>query len=66
MKTFRCATFPAAIAFVQRVANAAESMHHHPDIDIRYTKVSFTLSTHDAGGITAKDIALAKEIEGLA
>ena len=62
-KTYRLKSFPAAIAFVSRVADAAERMNHHPDIDIRYTKVTFALSTHDAGGITQKDLALAAEIE---
>ena len=65
-KTYRFATFPAAITFVTRVADVAESMDHHPDIDIRHTRLTFTLSTHDAGGITASDLALAREIERLA
>jgi 4a-hydroxytetrahydrobiopterin dehydratase len=49
--------------FVNRVAGLAESADHHPDIDIRYSKVTLTLSSHDAGGITDKDIALAKAID---
>jgi 4a-hydroxytetrahydrobiopterin dehydratase len=65
-KTFRFATFPAGISFVTRVADLAESMDHHPDIDIRHTRLTFTLSTHDAGGITANDLRLAREIERLA
>jgi 4a-hydroxytetrahydrobiopterin dehydratase len=65
-KTFRAATFPAGITFVTRVADVAESMDHHPDIDIRHTRLTFTLSTHDAGGITANDLKLAREIERLA
>ena len=65
-KTYRFATFPAAITFVTRVADVAESMDHHPDIDIRHTRLTFTLSTHDAGGITTNDLALAREIERLA
>lgn len=63
MKTFQSASFPEAIAFVSRVADAAEARNHHPDIDIRYTKVTFTLSTHDSGGITELDVALARDIE---
>jgi 4a-hydroxytetrahydrobiopterin dehydratase len=62
-------TFPAfadGIAFVGRIAKAADEMNHHPDIDIRYTKVVCTLSTHDAGGITQNDLDLAGKIEGLA
>ena len=62
-RTFEFPTFPAAIAFVDRVAEVAEHMDHHPDIDIRYTKVSCSLSTHSAGGITAKDFALAEAID---
>ena len=60
VKTYHFAAFPDGIAFIGRVAEIAETMQHHPDIDIRYTKVHFALSTHDAGGITAKDFALAK------
>jgi 4a-hydroxytetrahydrobiopterin dehydratase len=62
-KTFKHTTFPGAIAFVARVADAAERLNHHPDIDIRYTRVVCSLSTHDAGGITEKDFGLAREIE---
>ncbi|MEX1185952.1 MAG: 4a-hydroxytetrahydrobiopterin dehydratase [Gemmatimonadaceae bacterium] len=62
-KTYQFKTFPAAISFVGRVAEAAETADHHPDIDIRYTKVTCTLSTHDAGGITQNDLDLAAEIE---
>ena len=65
VKSYHFATFPDGIAFIGRVAEIAETMAHHPDIDIRYTKVHFALSTHDAGGITAKDFALAKAIEAL-
>ena len=65
-KTYTLPSFPAAITLVQRVADAAERADHHPDIDIRYTKVTFALSTHSAGGITQKDIDLAGEIEQLA
>ena len=54
------------IAIVQRVAEAAEAMDHHPDIDIRYTTLTFTLSTHSEGGLTAKDVELAGQIDRLA
>ena len=64
-KTYTMPSFPAAITLVPRVADAAERADHHPDIDIRYTKVTFALSTHSAGGITQKDIDLAGEIEKL-
>jgi 4a-hydroxytetrahydrobiopterin dehydratase len=63
-RTFEFPTFPAAIAFVNRVAEVAEKTDHHPDVDIRYTKVTCSLSTHSAGGITAKDFKLAEEIDG--
>lgn len=65
-KTFRFATFPDGIACIARVADVAEAQQHHPDIDIRYTAVTFTLSTHDSGGITGKDFDLAAGIEGCA
>ena len=65
-KTFTWPTFAQGIAFVSRVAKAADAMNHHPDIDIRYTKVTCALSTHDAGGITERDLELAREIEQVA
>ena len=64
-KTFSFDRFPDGIAFVDRVAKIAEDMTHHPDIDIRYTKVAMTLSTHDAGGITQSDLDLAGRIESV-
>lgn len=63
VKTFTFATFPAGITFIDRVAVVAEEMDHHPDLDIRYTKITATLSTHSAGGITAADVKLAKAME---
>jgi 4a-hydroxytetrahydrobiopterin dehydratase len=65
VKTFAWPTFADGIAFVQRVARAADAADHHPDIDIRYTRVTCSLSTHDAGGITSADLALAATIETL-
>ena len=65
-KTYAWPTFARGIEFVNRVAKAADAANHHPDIDIRYSKVTCTLSTHDAGGITEKDLELASEIERLA
>lgn len=65
-KSYTFETFPDGIAFVDRVAVLAEEMNHHPDIDIRYTKVHFALSSHDAGGITARDLKLATAIEEMA
>jgi 4a-hydroxytetrahydrobiopterin dehydratase len=66
VKTYTWPTFGAGIDFVQRVGGAGDAVDHHPDIDIRYTKITCTLSSHDAGGITDDDLALAKTIEGLA
>ena len=63
VKTFAFPTFMEGITFVDRVAVAAEKMDHHPDLDIRYTKISVTLSTHSAGGIAGNDVALAREME---
>ena len=54
-----------AIRLVQHVAQVAEESDHHPDIDIRYTTLTFTLSTHSAGGVTAKDLELAGRIDRL-
>jgi 4a-hydroxytetrahydrobiopterin dehydratase len=65
-RTFEFPTFTAAIAFVNRIAEVAEKMDHHPDVDIRYTKVTCSLSTHSAGGITTRDFALAQQIDDAA
>ncbi len=62
-KTYQFRAFLTGIEFVNAVAKAAEAADHHPDIDIRYTKVTCSLSTHSAGGITQKDLDLAKKIE---
>jgi 4a-hydroxytetrahydrobiopterin dehydratase len=59
-------SFLSGIQLVQQVADAAESMNHHPDIDIRYTTLTFTLSTHSEGGLTANDLELAGKIDSLA
>lgn len=64
-RTVELPTFPTAIQFVSRVATAAEAAGHHPDIDIRWRKLTFTLSTHSEGGLTSKDVDLAREIEKL-
>ena len=63
-RTFGFADFLAAMAFVGLVATAAEDHAHHPDILIRYNKVTLSLNTHDAGGITTKDFALAALLDG--
>ena len=62
-RTVEAADFPTAIAIVDDVAEAAEAADHHPDIDIRWRKVTFTLSTHSAGGVTQADIDMAHAID---
>jgi len=64
-RTFQFKDFPAAIKFVNTVAEIAEEAWHHPDIDIRWNKVTLALTTHDAGGLTEKDFALAKKFDEL-
>jgi len=66
VKVYERPSFVEAIAFVGRVADLAEAANHHPDLDIRYRKVRVALSTHDSGGLTALDLALAGRIEGAA
>ena len=66
VRTVGLRSFPAAIAVVDRVAKVAEEMDHHPDIDIRWRTLTFRLSTHSAGGVTDKDITLARQINALA
>jgi 4a-hydroxytetrahydrobiopterin dehydratase len=65
-RTFQFEDFDQSIAFVNRVAEYAEQAQHHPDILIRYNKVTLTVSTHDAGGITHKDFELAGHADGMA
>jgi 4a-hydroxytetrahydrobiopterin dehydratase len=62
-RTFK--DFVASMAFVNNVAQLAEAAGHHPDIDIRYNRVRLVLVTHDAGGITQNDTALAQKINNL-
>jgi len=57
--------FAAAMALVNRVAETAEAANHHPDIDIRYNRVRLALVSHDVGGITARDVAMAAQLTGL-
>jgi len=61
-RLYKFSDFKEAMAFVNRVADLAAAVDHHPDIDIRYNKVRLTLSTHSAGGLTEKDFSLAKQI----
>lgn len=64
-KQFTFKNHVAALGFVVKVATTAETIDHHPEINWVYNKVSITLSTHDAGGVTAKDFELAEKIEAL-
>lgn len=64
-RTFEFKDFPAALKFTNAVARLAEKAWHHPDIDIRWNKVTLALTTHDAGGLTAKDFELAAKFDRL-
>jgi 4a-hydroxytetrahydrobiopterin dehydratase len=64
-RTFRFHDFVHAVEFVEHLAEVAEARQHHPDIDIRYNKVTLRLSTHSAGGVTEKDVELAGALEQL-
>ena len=63
-RTFQFKDFAAAMAFVNKASDLAEERQHHPDILIRYNKVTLTLSTHDAGGVTERDFSYAQSIDG--
>ena len=65
-REYRLDSFAGAIAFVVRLSYAAEAVDHHPDLDIRYSRVRVTLSTHSEGGVTDKDLDLARAIERFA
>ncbi len=65
VRTYEFVDFRAAMLFVNRLADAAETAGHHPDIDIRYNRVRLGLVTHSAGGLTAKDFALAAQADKL-
>ncbi|NTW02120.1 MAG: 4a-hydroxytetrahydrobiopterin dehydratase [Oscillochloris sp.] len=65
IKTYKLPSFPSAIAFVTHVGFLAEAASHHPDIDIRYNKVTLTLTSHDIGGLSQKDFDLASEADEL-
>jgi len=64
-RTFQFKNFSTAIKFVDAIADIAEKSWHHPDIDIRWNKVTLALTSHDAGGLTEKDFALAKKFDEL-
>ena len=64
-RTFAFEDFVASMKFVNAIAVYAEEVQHHPDVLIRYNKVTLTVSTHDAGGITYKDFELASKADSL-
>jgi 4a-hydroxytetrahydrobiopterin dehydratase len=66
VREFEFESFPKAIEFVDRLAEAAESENHHPDIDIRYRKVTVRWTTHSEGGITERDRTMAERTTALA
>ena len=60
-RTYKFDGFMTGIAFVRQIAKRAERMNHHPDIDVRFDRVTLTLTTHDEGGITEQDFSLARQ-----
>lgn len=64
--SFRTETFARGIVFVRRVGDLAEDAGHHPDVDLRYPRVRVRLTTHDTGGLTTRDVALAQAISAVA
>jgi 4a-hydroxytetrahydrobiopterin dehydratase len=64
-RTVKAASFMDGIRLVQQVAEVAEDLDHHPDIDIRWTRITFMLSTHAVGGLTSRDLRLAGDIDRL-
>ena len=65
LRTFKFDGFLKSIAFVNRIARKAQKINHHPDIDIRFNKVTLTLTTHDEGGLTEKDFSLARQCDAV-
>lgn len=65
MRDWTFADFVQALAFVNRVAEIAERAGHHPDIDMRYSRVRLSLVTHDAGGLTGRDLEMAHQLEAV-
>ncbi len=66
LRTYRFKNFAEAFAFLTRVAAHAEAVDHHPEFTSVWNRVDFRLTSHDAGGVTERDIELAKAIEALA
>ena len=66
VRTYKFKDFPGSLRFVAAAGRLAEKAWHHPDIDIRWNQVTLLLTTHDEGGLTAKDFALAEKFDALA
>ena len=66
VKRFERPSFADAVTFVVRIGFLAEAADHHPDLDLRWRTVRVALTTHDAGGLTGRDLALASAVEGVA
>ena len=62
--SFTMESFPLGIELVRRAANSAEAANHHPEIDVRWRTITFRLTTHESGGLTPRDVNLAKRIQG--
>jgi 4a-hydroxytetrahydrobiopterin dehydratase len=65
-RVFEFPDFKSAMVFVNKIADAAEQANHHPDIDIRYNKVTMALVSHDSGGVTGRDVRMAEKINQIA
>lgn len=63
---FRTGSFAAGVALIDRIGVLADASNHHPDVDLRYPSVTVRLTTHDAGGLTAKDVELARAVSQVA
>lgn len=64
--TYQTGDFAAGLALVNRIGQAAEAANHHPDLTLTYPSVGVVLSSHDVGGLTSRDVELAREINGFA
>lgn len=65
-KEFSFRGFRGAISFVNRIAEVANAAAHHPDLEVHYNRVVVSFSTHDEGGVTDKDVVLAREVDSVA
>ena len=63
VKVYDCKTFPSAAALLMRALLLAERMDHHPDVDLRYSKLRILLSSHDVGGISQRDVKFAQKLD---